>query len=37
MDSLPDASSPETFPGVIRLDEGQIRHHVDHVVRESVE
>jgi transposase-like protein len=37
MDTLPDADRPETFQGVIRLDEGQIRSHVDQVVRESVE
>jgi putative transposase len=37
MDSLPDTDRPETFSGVIRLDEGQIRQHVDQVVRQSVE
>lgn len=37
MDSLPQADRPETFQGVIRLDEGQVRSHVDQVVRESVE
>jgi transposase-like protein len=37
MDTLPDADRPETFQGVIRLDEGPIRQHVDQVVRESVE
>ncbi len=37
MDTLPDAVRPETFSGVIRLDEGQGRSHVDRVVRESVE
>jgi transposase-like protein len=37
MDTLPETERPETFPGIIRLDEGQIRSHVDQVVRESVE
>jgi transposase-like protein len=37
MDSLPDADRTEAFPGLIRLDEGQVRRHVDQVVRQSVE
>jgi transposase-like protein len=37
MNSLPDAERPEAFQGVIRLDEGQVRQHVDQVVRQSVE
>src|SRR5262245_28301721 len=37
MNSVSDSAGNEKFNGVIRLDEGRVRSHVDQVVRESVE
>ena len=37
MSSVRDAATPNPFRQVIRIDEGQIKSHVDQVVRESVE
>ena len=37
MDSVDTSATTDSFREVIRIDEGQIRSHVDQVVRESVE
>ena len=37
MDSVTQLGSGENFEGVIRIEEGKIRSHVDQVVRETVE
>lgn len=37
MEMIPQSGSGENFEGVIRIEEGKIRSHVDQVVRESVE
>ena len=37
MNSLTEAAEQEKFNGIIRLDEGQVRSHLDGVVRETVE
>jgi putative transposase len=37
MDNLPDPAGPDTLREVIRIDDGQIKTHLDQVVRESVE
>ncbi len=37
MSTVPGESGGEKFAGVIKIEEGQIRSHVDEVVRQSVE
>jgi transposase-like protein len=37
MSSVPTATEPDTLREVIRIDDGQIKNHLDQVVRESVE
>jgi putative transposase len=37
MESVTQSGSGENFEGVIRIEEGKIRSHVDQVVRETVE
>ena len=37
MEILSQSGSDENFAGVIRIEEGKIRSHVDQVVRETVE
>jgi transposase-like protein len=37
MNSLTEVAEKEKFNGIIRLDEGQVRSHLDGVVRETVE
>ena len=37
MEMVSQSGSDENFAGVIRIEEGKIRSHVDQVVRETVE
>jgi putative transposase len=37
MEMVSQSGSVENFAGVIRIEEGKIRSHVDQVVRETVE
>jgi hypothetical protein len=37
MSSVPEPPGPDTLREVVRIDDGQIRSHLDQVVRESVE